>query len=66
MCRGSVWAKNQIIIFEKSDYCKDGDFISIYWTDNRRRDVYEYGLRKLGFIMGFRDGKKCLYKKINK
>jgi len=58
--------KNQIVEFEKSVYCKDGDFISVYWTDNRRRDVYEHGLKKLGFVMGFRDGRKCLSKKVVK
>ena len=63
---GLLWAKKQIVEFEKSDCCKDGDFISVYWSDNQRRDVYEYGLRKLGFMMGFRDGKKCLSKKVVK
>lgn len=63
---GLLWAKKQIIEFEKSDYCKDGDVISITWTDNRRRNIYEHGLRKIGFIMGYRDSRKCLYKKIHK
>lgn len=63
---GLLWAKKQIVEFEKSIYCKNGDYISVYWTDNRRRDVYEYGLRKLGFMVGYRDGKKCLSKKIVK
>jgi len=63
---GLLWGKRQIVEFEKYDYCNDGDFISIYWTDNRRRDVYEHGLKKLGFVMGYRDGKKCLYKKVLK
>jgi len=63
---GLLWGKRQITEFEKTDYCKDGDYIVIYWTDNRRRDVYEDGLKKLGFVMGYRDGKKCLCKKISK
>lgn len=63
---GLLWGKNQIIEFEESEYCKDGDTIVIYWTDKRRRDVYEYGLKKLGFVIGYRDGKKCLYKKVYK
>jgi len=63
---GLLWGKKQIVKFEESDYCNDGDYISVYWTDNRRRDVYEYGLRRLGFVMGYRDGKKCLYKKVEK
>jgi len=63
---GLLWAKKQIVEFEKFIYCKNGDYISVYWTDNRRRDVYEYGLRKLGFVVGYRDGRKCLSKKIVK
>jgi hypothetical protein len=63
---GLLWGRKQVIKFEESNCCKNGDFISVYWTDNRRRNVYQYGLKKLGFIMGYRDGKKCLYKKIIK
>ena len=63
---GLLWGKKQIVEFEKSNYCNNGDTISVYWTDNRRRDVYKYGLKKLGFVMGYRDGKKCLYKKVIK
>lgn len=63
---GLIWGKQQIIEFEKSNHCKDGDYITIYWTDNRRRDVYEHGLKKLGFVMGYRESRKCLHKKIIK
>jgi len=63
---GLLWAKNQIVEFEKSNYCKNSDYISAGWADNRRRDVYEHGLKKLGFVMGYRDGRKCLYKKVVK
>lgn len=63
---GLLWAKQQIIEFEESDICRNGDVITIGWADNRRRNVYEYGLKKLGFIMGYREGCKCLIKKIVK
>jgi len=61
-----LWAKRQLIEFEESRYCKNGDIISIGWTDNRRRDVYKYGLKKYGYIIGNRYGRKYLYKKIVK
>jgi len=63
---GLLWAKNQIIKFEESDCCKNGDYISTGWDDNRRRDVYIYGLKKLGFVLGYRESRKCLYKKLVK
>lgn len=63
---GLLWAKRQLIEFEESRYCKNGDIISIGWTDNRRRDIYKYGLKKYGYIIGNRYGRKCLYKKIVK
>jgi len=63
---GLLWAKRQLIEFEESRYCKNGDIISIGWTDNRRRDIYKYGLKKYGYIIGNRYGRRCLYKKIVK
>jgi hypothetical protein len=62
---GLLWAKKQIIEFENS-ICKPGNIICVRWSDNRRRKVYEYGLKKIGYKIGFRDGSKCLYKIINK
>ena len=38
--------------------------IIINWTDNRRRDVYIYGLNDYGYNLDVRNGKKCLLKKI--
>jgi len=44
---------------------RNRDFeILIYWTDNRRRDVYIYGLKDYGYNIGMRNNKKCLFKKI--
>lgn len=63
---GLFWAKKQLLEFEESDNCQNGDGIVIYWTDNRRRDVYTYGLKKYGFAARYIYGKKCLYKIVNK
>lgn len=63
---GLFWAKRQLLDFENSSYCKSGDIIEIHWTDNRRRNVYEHGLKKYGYVLGNRYGNKCLFKKIVK
>lgn len=54
---GLLWAKKQIIEFEKfifekfprDKYPNEKVFISVGWADNRRRNVYERGLKNLGF-----------------
>ena len=65
---GLVWAKQQIIEFEKfipsSFHRSEEVIICIGWADNRRRDVYEHYLKRIGYKMGYRDGSKCLFKKI--
>lgn len=67
---GLLWAKQQIQAFEDlilSQFHRYRDpVIRVDWTDNRRRDVYAYGLRKLGFQLGYRDNSKCLFKKLTK
>ena len=64
---GLLWAKKQIIEFEKflleDKYSKDIT-ICVNWLDNRRRKVYEYGLNKLGYSINYRYNSKCLSKKI--
>ena len=48
-----LWAKkclkDFIKIISKSSKQKI-NYLEIYWTDSRRRDVYERGLKDLGFI----------------
>lgn len=52
---GLLWAKHQIVEFEdyiksKKDFFRNERvFLSVIWSDNRRRNVYERGLRDLGF-----------------
>jgi hypothetical protein len=62
---GLLWAKRQLIAFEnfiKTRY--KHVIIVVNWLDNRRRKVYEYGLGKIGYRMGYRHSQKCLFKKI--
>lgn len=63
-----LWAKKQIVDFEKwivkGTYDNKDIYICIVWDDNRRRNAYQYGLRKNGYIFGNIDGYKCLYKQI--
>lgn len=61
-------AKKTILDFE--DYIKErrkGRLV-IYctWTNNRRRDVYYYGLNSSGYKFKFLFNQKCLYKCIRK
>lgn len=63
-----IWAKKKLIEFE--DMIKDefGKKVIIYccWDDNRRRNVYERGLKNIGYTMGNIGFGKCLYKIINR
>jgi len=63
---GLIWAKKQLIEFEEfiKENKNEDVIISIYWTDNRRRDVYEKALKKNGYEIGYRHSCKCLYKKV--
>ncbi|WP_373752354.1 hypothetical protein [Jeotgalibaca porci] len=69
-----LWAKKQIIEFEELlleghiSWLKENVYIALGWEDNRRRRVYERGLRDIGFRYEYSsdvwDGKKVLLKKI--
>lgn len=65
-----LFAKKAIIDFEKYILNKYGKYhekmsITIGWTDNHRRNVYERGLKNCGFVY-HKDsyGKKVLLKRI--
>lgn len=64
-----LFARKAIVAFEsfveeKTYHYKD-IFIVVGWEDNRRRNVYERGLKSLGFEFGMLDNKKHLIKKIS-
>lgn len=70
-----IWAKRKIIEFEEfireelsgctAERCKnDPIVIRVHWEDNRRRNAYEYGLKKLGYKFDMIFGKKVLCKTI--
>lgn len=62
--QGLLFAKAAIQHFEEN-WCEKGeDAIYAHWLDNRRRNVYEFGLKKLGFDYKMFNGKKVLYKEI--
>jgi hypothetical protein len=65
---GLLWAKQKIVEFENyiTDYHKGDGEIVIYcwWEDNRRRKVYEYGLKPLGYKIEMFCGVKQLVKRI--
>lgn len=65
--KGLLFAKRAVQDFET--YLKTSPYhnqkkhyLFATWLDNRRRDVYEYGLSKLGFEYSRYKGKKCLEK----
>ena len=67
--KGLFWARDKIKEFE--DFIKlekiqrHGSIITIFchWDDNRRRRVYEYGLKPLGYKMEKLFNKKVLVKR---
>lgn len=66
---GLIWAKQQIIDFEKFinerlKYYNQDIILYVWWTDNKRRNVYEKALGKIGYKIAFRYCSKCLIKKI--
>jgi hypothetical protein len=63
---GLIWAKKQLFEFEEfiKERYNEKTFICIYWTDNRRRNVYEKVLKKIGYEMNYRHSRKCLSKLI--
>jgi hypothetical protein len=64
--KGLIWAKNKIKEFEifiKEEHNKS-TIIYCGWDNNRRRKVYEYGLKDLGYKFGMIFNKKALYKNL--
>ena len=62
-----LWAKKRLIEFEdivKEDYKDKEIYICIGWYDNKRRNVYERGLKNLGYEYKVIFNKKYLIKKI--
>ena len=63
---GLLWAKRKIIEFSEQVKLTNPSlpsYIIVRWWDNRRRNVYERGLEKLGFKMIFdKDGKRLMKK----
>lgn len=71
--KGLLWAKQCVTDFEefiKEE--KDGYTVTIYtyWDDNRRRDVYHRGLKKLGYrfnnVLGYKALSKIVCKRKGK
>lgn len=49
-------------------HCEDSperSFITVTWSNNKRRDVYTWGLKKLGFTLGHLFYYKCLYREFH-
>lgn len=66
--KGLLWAKRKIIEFEefiKEEHKESSIMICTRWDDNRRRNVYERGLRDIGYKFNMVFGQKQLCKKIN-
>ena len=63
--KGLLWAKNCIKDFIKNEIRKDVDnVIIVQWDNNKRRKVYERGLKELGFKLTNFDGRLSLMLKI--
>jgi len=62
--KGLLWAKQKIKEFEKFIKTEKTAPITIYcrWDDNRRRNVYAYGLKNLGYNYNMVFGSKALCK----
>ena len=61
-----IWAKNCVkdFIQYRSNFKLCPQYIIIHWDGGRRRDIYQWGLKSLGFTLGKVYLCKCLYKKI--
>lgn len=65
--KGLLWAKRKIKEFEefiKEEHANTPKTIYCRWDDNRRRNIYAYGLKDLGYKYGMVLNKKALYKNI--
>jgi hypothetical protein len=63
--KGLIWAKQKIKEFEsfiKEKHDNIPTIIYCRWDDNRRRNVYAYGLKDLGYKFGMIFNKKALFK----
>lgn len=63
--KSMLWAKECFKDFI-NNVCDDNDLIVVYWDDARRRRVYAYGLRDLGFRFGRYNKKEYLMLKVKK
>lgn len=67
--KGLLWAKQKIIEFEEyilgNNRYNHKIIIYCLWSDNRRRDVYERGLTKMGYKFSRLFDMKVLMKRIN-
>ena len=64
---GLLFAKAVIEDFElllKDEYPDNRNIVYCCWYDGRRRGVYAYALKKLGYKYGIRKFKPCLWKEI--
>lgn len=62
-----LWAKRALIDFIDKNINRDVDSqIVIYWDNGKRKRVYEYGLKALGFRMSFVENRPCLLLEIKK
>lgn len=65
--KGLLWAKSKIIEFETFIKEKHPDIPIVFycfWTDNKRRNIYERGLSNIGYKYNFLFNKKVLSKTI--
>ena len=65
--KGLLWARNKIQEFETfiADTNKGvPSIIMCRWDDNRRRNAYEFGLKRYGYKFGMIFGSKALYKTV--
>jgi hypothetical protein len=64
---GLLWAKDMVRNFENfivNEKPNKEVIIYCFWDDNRRRNVYERGLTKLGYSFGKLFYRKVLYKQV--
>lgn len=63
--KSPIWAKNCIVDFIKfKDEKEPGNYITIAWEDSKRKRVYYYGLKQLGFYLGRLNNKETLLYKL--
>lgn len=57
-----IWAKQCIINFIEHIKTKPNmhGLITVYWDDKKRKDVYVYGLGKIGFVLNKINNQECL------